>query len=127
MIIGTGIDIVDISRMEESISRHGQRFMNRLFTPSEQNYCQGKVSKYQHYSARFAGKEAFLKAAGTGLRDGIHWLDMEFINDTLGKPEAHYTGKLADHLIQIHVDRVHVSFSHTGTHAVAVVILERSE
>ncbi|MBN2013348.1 holo-ACP synthase [candidate division KSB1 bacterium] len=126
MIIGIGIDIVDISRLEASMVRYGHRFADRLFTATEQAYCEKMAAKFQHYAARFAGKEAFLKAAGTGLRDGISWHDMEFSNDDLGKPVVSYYGKLAENLDMLNVTAAHVSFSHTGTNAVAVVVLESS-
>jgi len=124
MIKGVGIDIASISRMEAGIRRYGERFVQRIFTEAEQAYCRNKANQFQHYAARFDGKEAFLKAAGVGLRDGIRWHDMEFINDPLGKPVARYRGRLSELLHDRQVEQVHVSFSHTADNAVAVVILE---
>ena len=124
MIRGTGVDIVEVQRLESSIQRYGQRFLDRLFTRREQEYCSSKANQYEHYAVRFAGKEAFLKAVGTGLRDGITWHDMEFLNDELGKPIAHYRGQLAVLMEQMGIQYVHVSFSHTRNSAVAMVIVE---
>ncbi len=126
MISGIGVDIVDIHRLEASMNRYGERFANRVFTSAERTYCTHKANSAQHFAARFAGKEAFLKAAGVGLRDGISWQDMEFMNDELGKPNATYCGRLADYMEQQQVTQVHVSFSHTADNAVAVIVLERN-
>ncbi len=127
MIFGIGIDIAVISRIQTSIDRFGDRFLNRVFTHAERAYCDAKGHRAQHYAVRFAGKEALLKAIGSGLRNGIHWQDMDFINDDNGKPTVQCRGVLADRLKDMRIGTIHVSFSHAGDMAVAVVVLERSK
>ena len=87
MIFGSGIDIVDISRFERFVEDHNLSLFQRLFSAGEIEYCAQKKKSAQHYALRFAAKEAFLKALGTGLRDGLSWHDMEVVHDGNGKPE----------------------------------------
>ena len=124
MIKGIGIDLVEIKRIKQSLQRYNYRFIKRVYTAPEIEYCESKVNKYQHYAVRFAGKEALFKAMGSGLRNGISWQDIEFINDELGKPQPNCGGKLAQLIDQLGVNRIFVSFSHTADFAVAIVVLE---
>jgi holo-[acyl-carrier protein] synthase len=125
MIKGIGIDIIEIKRIQEILAKDlNQRFINRVFNPSEKQYCEPKAKKAQHYAVRFAGKEALLKALGSGLRQGISWHDIEFSNDQAGKPIAECSGQAKLKLVQLNVIKIHVSFSHSEEYATAVVILE---
>ncbi len=101
------------------------RFAERVFTIQERNYCQSKGSAcFQSYAARFAAKEAFLKAIKTGLRSAINWQDIEIHNDENGTPHLEIKGQAKEVLRKLEVTKVHLSISHTAKHAVAVVILE---
>jgi holo-[acyl-carrier protein] synthase len=124
MIYGTGIDIVDISRFERFVREDNQPLFRRVFTPDEQAYCAAKRHSAQHFALRFAAKEAFLKAVGTGLRDGISWRDMEVVNDTLGKPELKLYGRAEELFREKGLQRIFLSLSHDGNYAVASVTLE---
>lgn len=124
MIIGTGVDIVDISRFERFVAEGNEALFRRLFTAGERSYCEPKRSKAQHYALRFASKEAFLKALGTGLRQGITWKDMEVANDSQGKPHLLLTGRAAELAALSGVGSCHLSLSHDGGVAVAMVVLE---
>jgi holo-[acyl-carrier protein] synthase len=124
MIFGTGIDIVDISRFERFVRENNEPLFNRLFTPLELDYCAARKRSAQHYALRFAAKEAFLKALGTGLRDGLAWRDMEVVNDTYGKPELKLSGRAAELFRQYGLTGIFLSLSHDGNLAVASVILE---
>lgn len=124
MIIGIGVDIAEISRFERFVSENNVALLDRLFTQSEKQYCSARRLAAQHYALRFAAKEAFLKALGTGLRDGISWLDMEVVNDRLGKPVLELSGLAAGHFAAAGGDRCHLSLSHDAGCAVAMVVLE---
>ena len=125
MIFGTGIDIVDISRFERFVRDNNELLFKRLFTPQELAYCVARKHSAQHYALRFAAKEAFLKALGTGLRDGIAWRDMEVVNDAYGKPELSLGGRAAELFRQNGLSRIFLSLSHDGNCAVASVIVEK--
>jgi holo-[acyl-carrier protein] synthase len=124
MIFGTGIDIVDISRFERFVRENNILLFNRLFTPHELAYCVARKRSAQHLAIRFAAKEAFLKAMGTGLRDGLAWRDMEVFNDQSGKPELKLSGKAEELFNQKGLSRAFLSLSHDGNFAIASVILE---
>jgi holo-[acyl-carrier protein] synthase len=124
MIVGTGIDIVDISRFERFVAEENLALFQRLFTPVEIDYCSARKKSAQHYAIRLAAKEALLKALGTGLRDGISWQDMEVINDHYGKPEMKLSGRAAQLAADKGVNGCFLSLSHDGASAVASVILE---
>jgi holo-[acyl-carrier protein] synthase len=125
MILSIGIDIVEVYRIRETLART-PRFRERVFTTAEQEYCEGKgVSAAQSYAARFAAKEAFLKALKTGWRGKITWHDIEVVSDADGVPDLVITGEAADILKQRGADRVHISISHTVDHAIAQVLLEK--
>lgn len=125
MVFGTGVDIVDVTRFERFVRENNTSLFDRLFTRREQDYCAARKWSAQHFALRFAAKEAFLKALGTGLRDGLSWKDMEVVNDHLGKPDLLLSGKAAE-LFQEHgLSRCFLSLSHDGNAAIAMVILER--
>jgi len=127
-IIGHGIDIVETARIQEMLDRHGQRFLDRCFTFSEQQYCARNPKRYvEHLSGRFAAKEAVLKVLGTGWRGGIAWTDMEILPEPSGQPKLHLTGECARIAAQLGISRWHVSISHISTHATASAIGMRGE
>lgn len=124
MIRGTGVDIVATSRFQSFLDKGNSAILERLFTHSERETCSRRKDAASCFAARFAAKEALLKALGTGLRDGLSWHDIEVINDVLGKPELILSGKAAE-LYQIKkLTGMHLSLSHDGGHAVAMVVLE---
>jgi len=125
MIVSIGIDIVEVYRIGETIART-PRFVERVFTQNEREYCESKgVAAAQSYAARFAAKEAFLKALKTGWRGKISWHDIEVVTDTDGEPTLNITGEAERLLNKTGANRVHISISHTSEHAVAEVILEK--
>ena len=124
MIYGIGIDLVEIDRMERAITRSGPRLVERLYTPGERAYCSAKRLPYPCFAARFACKEAFLKALGTGLRKQMRWRDIEVRRDLLGKPFLHLHGYLRERCADAGVRHIHLSLSHSASHAVAQVVLE---
>jgi holo-[acyl-carrier protein] synthase len=125
MIFGTGIDIVDITRFERFVKEENSSLFRRLFTTAEIAYCAARKRSAQHYALRFAAKEAFLKALGTGLREGLSWQDMEVVHDHNGKPDLALSGG-AEHLFKTAgLTRCFLSLSHDGNCAVASVILEQ--
>ena len=124
MIVSIGIDITEVYRMRETIART-PRFGERVFTAAEREYCESKgAAAAQSYAARFAAKEAFLKALKTGWRGKITWQDMEILNDADGVPSLTVKGEARRILDEMGEPRVHLSLSHTTEHAVAYVVLE---
>lgn len=124
MIYGIGTDIAATERFQRFIDADNSAIMDRLFTQAELALCGNRKDTASCLAARFAAKEAFLKALGTGLRDGISWQDMEVSNNALGKPELKLSGKAAEQVQATGVNRVHLSLSHDGGSAVAMVVLE---
>ncbi|MEZ5306421.1 MAG: holo-ACP synthase [Pyrinomonadaceae bacterium] len=124
MILSIGTDIIEVYRIRETIERT-KRFATRVFTEAEREYCESKgAAAAQSYAARFAAKEALLKALKTGLRGEISWTDIEITNDELGAPEFRLKGKAAEMIDEMGATRIHLSISHTTEHATAQVILE---
>ena len=122
-ILGHGIDIVETARIRRSVEEHGQRFLDRVFTPAEQRYCAANGKRYfEHLAGRFAAKEAVLKVLGTGWRGGIAWTDVEVIKETSGQPKIVLTGECARIANELGISRWHVSISHIETHATASAI-----
>jgi len=127
-ILGHGIDIVETARIERSVGEHGQRFLDRVFTPREQAYCAKSQKRYyEHLAGRFAAKEAVLKVLGTGWRGGIAWTDIEIVNEPSGQPKVTLTGECLRVAKEIGISRWHVSISHIETHATASAIGMRGE
>jgi holo-[acyl-carrier protein] synthase len=125
VIVSIGVDIVEVYRIRETLERT-PRFTERVFTQIERDYCEAKgVSAAQSFAARFAAKEAFLKALGTGWRGKITWHDIEIINDEFGVPSFNLSGESLELMQKLGANKVHLSLSHTSEHAVANVILER--
>jgi holo-[acyl-carrier protein] synthase len=125
MIVSIGIDIVEVYRISETIQRT-PRFVERVFTVKERVYCESKgAASAQSFAARFAAKEAFLKALKTGWRGKITWHDMEILNDAQGVPTLEIKGEARSLLENLGADKIHLSISHTTDHAVAQVILEK--
>jgi len=120
MIKGIGNDIIEISRIQGVITRQGQRFLDRVFTAKEQQYCLQHKEPARNFAGRFAAKEAIVKALGTGFKDGLSWLDFEILNDDKGKPVVYLsTGALE--LFQNPV--IMISISHCKEYATAVAII----
>jgi holo-[acyl-carrier protein] synthase len=126
MIYGAGIDIVEVQRMAGIIARWGNRFVDRVFSPGEVEYCHKRALPAMHYAARFAAKESFLKSLGIGLGMGLSLQDIEVVNDQRGKPEVRLRSKAEGILHRLGVSVVHLSLSHTRQSATAMVILEKA-
>jgi holo-[acyl-carrier protein] synthase len=124
MIKGIGTDIIEVGRVERESARLGPDFLQRLFTPGEIDYCESKRRPFESYAARFAAKEAFLKALGTGGRDGISWQDIEVIRDARGRPELVLRGRAEALARERGISKVFVSLSHSHEFATAVTVLE---
>ena len=124
MIVGTGIDLCEVARMRQAMERHGQRFKDRVFTEREIAYAERKANPYERYAARFAAKEAGMKALGTGWRGGLGWRDLEVINLPSGRPTLAFHGKAAEIAERLGVRNISLSITHTSDQAMALVILE---
>ena len=124
MIVGTGIDLVEIERIRRSVERFGEKFLNRAYTAAEQAYCLRKKNAAESLAARFAAKEAGAKALGTGISHGISWLEIEVVREPGGRPALVFHGRAREHANQLGVQSAALSLTHTGTLAVASVVLE---
>jgi len=123
-IVGTGVDICEVERVRAAIDRFGQRFLKRVFTQAEREYCESKRNRVERYAARFAAKEAAMKAIGTGLRRGVSWQDFEVSREPGGRPTLLIQGKAAEFAAKLGVKRSALSITHTAGQALAQVILE---
>jgi holo-[acyl-carrier protein] synthase len=124
MIVGTGIDIAEVPRIRHSIERFGARFLDRIFTPGEQRYCDRKANRMERYAARFAAKEAAMKALGTGWNHGVRWRDCEVVRMPGGRPSIQFHGKAAEFAARLGVKNAALSITHTKEQAMAEIILE---
>ena len=124
MIVGTGIDITEVPRIAESIQRFGDRFLRRVYTEGEMKYCDSKANRIERYAARFAAKEAAMKALGTGWSRGIRWRDIEVARQPSGRPTIVFHGVAAEIAAKLGVAHAALSLSHTSEQAIAHVILE---
>src|SRR5215468_8417264 len=124
MIVGTGIDIAEVPRIREAIERHGERFLHRIFTEGEIQYCESKANRVERYAARFAAKEAGMKAIGTGWSRGVRWRDIEVQRLPGGRPTLAFHGKAGEFFSRLGATQAHLSLTHTKGMAMAVVILE---
>ena len=122
-IYGIGIDIVEVTRIQEASRRWGERFEQRVYTHQELTYCGDTPSRYWRLAARFAAKEATLKALGTGLTTGMRWQDVEIQANALGKPEIVLHGEVECYAHERNISTAFVSMSHTSAYAVAQVTL----
>ncbi|NCO51035.1 MAG: holo-ACP synthase [Deltaproteobacteria bacterium] len=123
-IVGCGIDLAKVSRFQRLIDEKKRALLERLFTPTELDYALAFKRGGEHLAARFAAKEAFLKALGTGLRFGLSWQQLEVCRDELGCPRLRASGQALEMLTAKNGARIHLSYSHDGEYAVAQVILE---
>ncbi len=124
MIDGIGIDIIEVERIATSISRESG-FKEMVFSKKEIDYCEAKANKFEHYAARFAAKEAFLKAVGTGWAEGTHFNEIEITNEGEGKPALALLGETQKKIASSGINKILVSLSHLKTMAAAVVIIEK--
>ncbi|WP_224995961.1 holo-ACP synthase [Cesiribacter sp. SM1] len=124
MISGTGIDIVEVDRIRESIEKN-ERFKTLVFSTDEILYCEKQATAYQSYAARFAAKEALFKALGTGWRGKLAFNEVSVVNDQWGKPYIHLTGDTLKTVEALGSTNIHISISHAKAYATAVVIIEK--
>jgi holo-[acyl-carrier protein] synthase len=124
MIVGTGIDIAEVPRVGQSIERFGERFLRRVFTEEEIRYCDSKANRVERYAARFAAKEAAMKALGTGWNRGVRWRDIEVLRQPGRRPTIRFHGVAAEFAARLGTKNIALSISHTPEHAIANVILE---
>jgi len=127
MLVGTGIDIVEIERIARSIERYGDRFLEKIFTAGEIDYCRSKKNFAESFAARFAAKEAGAKALGTGIQYGITWKELEVRRLRGHRPTLHLTGRALEFADRLGVEHVSLSLTHTATLAMASVQLESSK
>jgi holo-[acyl-carrier protein] synthase len=124
VIVGTGVDLAEVPRIQASVERFGERFVKRIFTEREIAYVERKANKYERYAARFAAKEAGMKAIGTGWRRGVRWQDFEVSNLRSGKPTLLLHGVAAEFAARLGVKNISLSLTHTAQYGMAHVILE---
>ena len=124
MIVGTGIDLAEVDRIRQAVERYGQRFLERIYTPAEIAYVERKANRFERYAARFAAKEAGMKAIGTGWRHGVRWQDFEVANLPSGRPTLRLHGEAERFAERLGVQSVSLSLTHTAKEGMAFVILE---
>lgn len=124
MIVGSGIDLVEIKRIQQSMERFGPRFLNRVYTGAEQAYCLRKRKAAESLAARFAAKEAGAKALGTGISRGVHWLEIEVVREPGGRPTLRFSGRAAEIAARLGVAHAALSLTHSMELAMASVVLE---
>jgi holo-[acyl-carrier protein] synthase len=124
VIVGLGVDIAEVNRIEAAIARHGQAFLKRIFTPAEITYCERHRNRYERYAGRFAAKEAAMKALGTGWSGGVRWVDIEVTRLPSGQPTLTLRGATREHAERLGARRASLSITHSGNTALAQVILE---
>ena len=127
MIIGVGVDLVEHERVKNVMMRHEGRFARKVFTDEERAYCEARAMPHVHYAARFAAKEAFLKAVGLGMSNGMRWRDCGIINNPFGQPDLAIVGNGLKRCQEMGVTHSFVSLSHSRGHAIAMVILEKRD
>jgi holo-[acyl-carrier protein] synthase len=124
MIVGSGIDMVEIRRIQQSMERFGERFLNHIYTPAEQAYCLRKRNAAESLAARFAAKEAGAKALGTGISRGVYWLEIEVVREPGGRPTIRFSGRAAEIASRMGVTHAALSLTHTSDLAMASLVLE---
>jgi holo-[acyl-carrier protein] synthase len=124
VIVGIGIDVAEVDRVRDAIERHGRRFVERIFSSAEIAYVEQKANRYERYAARFAAKEAAMKAIGTGWKRGVRWQDFEVTNLASGRPTLQLHGVAATIAQSLGVRNIALSLTHTAIEGVAIVILE---
>jgi holo-[acyl-carrier protein] synthase len=123
MVLGLGIDIIEINRIEQSITKFGEKFLTKVFTKKEIEYCNPKPNKYQHYAARFAAKEAIAKALSYSGEEGFSWQDIEIYNEKNGLPKAILFNKMKD--ILGNDKQILISMSHSDNYVSCAAILQK--
>lgn len=124
MIVGSGVDLAEVARIGAAVERFGERFLRRVFTPAEIAYVERKANRLERYAARFAAKEAGMKALGTGWRRGVRWRDFEVLNLPSGRPTLRLHGKAREYAERMGVKNITLSLTHTREQALANVLLE---
>ena len=124
MIVGMGVDIAEVERIQGAIERYGEVFLRRIYTRKEREYCEQFKNKYERYAGRFAAKEAAMKALGTGWRRGVRWVDLEVVRETGGRPTLRFHGRAAEFAGRMGVAHAALSITHTASLAMASVVLE---
>ena len=124
MIIGLGVDIAEVGRIQAAIERHGETILRRLYTPAEREYCERFKNKYERFAGRFAAKEAAMKALGTGWRFGVRWRDIEVMREPTGKPSLRLHGVAGEFAARLGVKNISLTITHSGNLALAEVIFE---
>ncbi len=124
MIVGTGVDLAEVPRIRAAIERFGRKFIDRIYTAGEIAYVERKANRFERYAARFAAKEAGMKAIGTGWHHGVRWQDFEVANLPTGKPTLRFHGVAAAIAARLLVRNVSLSLTHTAEYGMAHVILE---
>ena len=124
MIVGLGLDIAEVDRIEASIRRHGRAFVERIFTAAEIAYCEKHRNRAERFAGRFAAKEAAMKALGTGWAHGVRWVDIEVIREPGGKPTLKLSGASREIAGRLGVMNIALTITHTGNTALAIVIFE---
>ncbi|GGG91693.1 holo-ACP synthase [Silvibacterium dinghuense] len=124
MLLGTGIDLIEIDRITQSVERYGERFLERVFTPGEIAYCSRKKNAAESYAARFAAKEAGAKALGTGIQHGVNWKEIEVRRLPGQRPTLHFSGRAEEFARRLGVRHISLSLTHSRTVAMASVHLE---
>jgi holo-[acyl-carrier protein] synthase len=127
MIVGSGIDVVEIERIQTAMDRFGQRFLNRVFCDGEKSYCQRKRNSAESFAARFAAKEAAAKALGTGISHGVSWLEIEVVREPGGRPTLRFYGRALERAERMGVTHMSLSLTHSTGLALASVILEKGQ
>ena len=124
MIVGTGVDLAEVSRIRDAVTRYGRRFIDRIYTPAEIAYVERKANRFERYAGRFAAKEAGMKAIGTGWNHGVRWRDIEVSRKPGGRPTLLLHGKAAEFAAKLGAHNIALSLTHTAEQAMAQVILE---
>jgi holo-[acyl-carrier protein] synthase len=124
MIVGTGIDLVEIERIQRAVARFGERFLDRVYTAAEKAYCLRKRNSAESLAARFAAKEAGAKALGTGISHGVNWLEIEVVREPGGRPTIVFHGRARERSERLGMRSASLSLTHTGSLAMASVVLE---
>lgn len=124
MLVGTGVDLIEIDRIAESIARYGDRFLHRIYTAGEIAYCQRKKESAESFAARFAAKEAGAKALGTGIQHGVTWKEIEVRRERGQRPTLHFSGRAAEIAARLGVENISLSLTHNNSAAMALVHLE---
>jgi len=127
MIAGSGIDLIEIARIQHAVERFGSRFLDRVYLKPEQEYCLRKRNSGESLAARFAAKEAAAKALGTGMSQGVNWLEIEVVREPSGRPTLRFHGRAAERAQRMGVVHSSLSLTHTASLSVASVVLETGQ